>query len=56
MPSLAFDAVEGGGGDELTLRRNRAAFDDLLLRAPELEIADDDRHGCGGFFVLNLQL
>jgi L-lactate dehydrogenase (cytochrome) len=32
LPRTAFGAIDGGGGDEITLRRNRTAFDDLLLR------------------------
>lgn len=32
LPRIAFDAIDGGAGDEVTLRRNRAAFDDLALR------------------------
>jgi isopentenyl diphosphate isomerase/L-lactate dehydrogenase-like FMN-dependent dehydrogenase len=32
LPHTAFDAIDGGGGDELSLRRNRSAFDELLLR------------------------
>lgn len=29
---MAYDYVAGGSGDEITLRRNRTAFDDLLLK------------------------
>jgi isopentenyl diphosphate isomerase/L-lactate dehydrogenase-like FMN-dependent dehydrogenase len=36
LPKTAFGALDGGGGDELTLRRNCAAFDDLLLRPRSL--------------------
>jgi isopentenyl diphosphate isomerase/L-lactate dehydrogenase-like FMN-dependent dehydrogenase len=32
LPRTAFDAIDGGAGAELTLRRNREAFDHLLLR------------------------
>src|ERR1700722_14065765 len=48
LPRFAFDFADGGADDEITLRRNRAAFDDLsliprVLRAtenasPELEL------------------
>jgi isopentenyl diphosphate isomerase/L-lactate dehydrogenase-like FMN-dependent dehydrogenase len=31
LPRVAFDFVDGGAGDELTLARNRSAFDDLAL-------------------------
>jgi isopentenyl diphosphate isomerase/L-lactate dehydrogenase-like FMN-dependent dehydrogenase len=31
FPRIAFDAVAGGADDEVTLRRNRAAFDDIAL-------------------------
>jgi isopentenyl diphosphate isomerase/L-lactate dehydrogenase-like FMN-dependent dehydrogenase len=43
MPRTAFGAIDGGGGDELTLRRNRSAFDDLLLRPRSLrDVAQRD--------------
>ncbi len=32
LPRAVFDFVEGGAGDELTLRRNRAAFEALAFR------------------------
>jgi (S)-mandelate dehydrogenase len=31
LPRVAFDFIDGGADDEVTLRRNRAAFDDLSL-------------------------
>ncbi|HEU4599683.1 MAG TPA: alpha-hydroxy acid oxidase [Solirubrobacterales bacterium] len=31
LPRVAFDFVDGGAGDEVTLARNRSAFDDLAL-------------------------
>src|ERR1700746_2354710 len=31
VPGLAFEYVEGGAEDEVTLRRNRAAFEQLRL-------------------------
>jgi isopentenyl diphosphate isomerase/L-lactate dehydrogenase-like FMN-dependent dehydrogenase len=31
LPRVAFDFVDGGADDEVTLRRNRSAFDDLAL-------------------------
>ncbi|AQT82384.1 hypothetical protein B1R94_28780 [Mycolicibacterium litorale] len=31
LPRLAFDFAEGGADDEVTLRRNRTAFDDVAL-------------------------
>jgi isopentenyl diphosphate isomerase/L-lactate dehydrogenase-like FMN-dependent dehydrogenase len=32
LPRIAFDAIDGGAGDEVTLRRNRSAFDEIALR------------------------
>jgi isopentenyl diphosphate isomerase/L-lactate dehydrogenase-like FMN-dependent dehydrogenase len=32
LPRMVFDAMDGGSGDELTLRRNRTAFEQILLR------------------------
>ena len=32
LPRAVFDAVEGGAGDEVSLRRNRAAFDRIEFR------------------------
>jgi isopentenyl diphosphate isomerase/L-lactate dehydrogenase-like FMN-dependent dehydrogenase len=32
LPRIAFDAIDGGAGDETALRRNRAAFAEILLR------------------------
>jgi L-lactate dehydrogenase (cytochrome)/(S)-mandelate dehydrogenase len=32
LPAMVFDFVEGGALDEITLRRNRAAFDEVPLR------------------------
>jgi len=31
LPAMVFDFVDGGAGDEFTLRRNRSAYDELLL-------------------------
>src|SRR5579864_7446052 len=31
LPRVAFDFIDGGAEDEVTLRRNRSAFDDLAL-------------------------
>src|SRR5882757_2041329 len=31
LPKFAFDFADGGADDEVTLRRNRSAFDDLAL-------------------------
>ena len=31
LPGPVWDMIEGGAGDEITLRRNRTAFDDLVL-------------------------
>ena len=36
LPKTVFDVIEGGGADELTLRRNRSAFEHLLLRPRSL--------------------
>jgi len=32
LPRIAFDAIDGGAGDEAALRRNRSAFAEILLR------------------------
>jgi L-lactate dehydrogenase (cytochrome) len=32
LPRFVWDTIEGGAGDEVTLRRNRAAFSDYVLR------------------------
>jgi len=32
LPRTAFDAIDGGSGDETALRRNRSAFGEILLR------------------------
>lgn len=32
LPAAVFDTIDGGADDELTLRRNEAAFQELLLR------------------------
>src|SRR5215831_1078043 len=32
LPRFMWDAIEGGAGDEVTLRRNRTAFGDYVLR------------------------
>jgi isopentenyl diphosphate isomerase/L-lactate dehydrogenase-like FMN-dependent dehydrogenase len=32
LPRIAFDAIDGGAGEEATLRRNRSAFEQVLLR------------------------
>jgi isopentenyl diphosphate isomerase/L-lactate dehydrogenase-like FMN-dependent dehydrogenase len=32
LPRIAFDAIDGGAGDELALERNRSAFRQILLR------------------------
>jgi isopentenyl diphosphate isomerase/L-lactate dehydrogenase-like FMN-dependent dehydrogenase len=32
LPRFAWDSIEGGAGDEITLRRNRTAFSDYVLR------------------------
>ncbi len=32
LPRVAFDAIDGGAGDEVTLRHNRSAFDEIALR------------------------
>jgi isopentenyl diphosphate isomerase/L-lactate dehydrogenase-like FMN-dependent dehydrogenase len=32
LPRIAFDAIDGGSADEATLRRNRSAFEEILLR------------------------
>jgi isopentenyl diphosphate isomerase/L-lactate dehydrogenase-like FMN-dependent dehydrogenase len=32
LPRSVFDAIAGGAGDETTIRRNRAAFEDIVLR------------------------
>jgi isopentenyl diphosphate isomerase/L-lactate dehydrogenase-like FMN-dependent dehydrogenase len=32
LPRFVWDTIEGGAGDEVTLRRNRTAFSDYVLR------------------------
>ena len=43
LPAMVFDFVDGGALDEVTLRRNRAAFDEVQLRQRVLVDAADCR-------------
>jgi isopentenyl diphosphate isomerase/L-lactate dehydrogenase-like FMN-dependent dehydrogenase len=36
LPKSVFDVIDGGAGDELTLRRNRTAFEHIALRPKSL--------------------
>src|SRR5690606_15747968 len=36
LPRAVFDAIDGGAGEELTLRANTAAFDDIWFRPRSL--------------------
>lgn len=43
LPRMAFDFIDGGAGDEVTLRRNRTSFDDVSLNPKVLQgVADRD--------------
>src|SRR5262245_50479665 len=43
LPRAIFDALEGGAGDEVSLRRNRAAFDRIEFRPrPLADVAKRD--------------
>src|ERR1700754_3751213 len=43
LPRAVFDALEGGAGDEVSLRRNRAAFDRIEFRPrPLADVAKRD--------------
>jgi len=45
LPKLIFDVVDGGAGDESTMRANRAAFDELKLKPQPL--GDVSEHELG---------
>jgi isopentenyl diphosphate isomerase/L-lactate dehydrogenase-like FMN-dependent dehydrogenase len=45
LPRLIFDVVDGGAGDESTMRANRAAFDELKLKPQPL--GDVSEHDLG---------
>jgi isopentenyl diphosphate isomerase/L-lactate dehydrogenase-like FMN-dependent dehydrogenase len=43
LPRLIFDVIDGGAGDESTMRANRAAFDELKLKPQPLgDVSDHD--------------
>jgi isopentenyl diphosphate isomerase/L-lactate dehydrogenase-like FMN-dependent dehydrogenase len=43
LPRLIFDVVDGGAGDETTMRANRAAFEEITLRPQPLgDVTEND--------------
>jgi isopentenyl diphosphate isomerase/L-lactate dehydrogenase-like FMN-dependent dehydrogenase len=44
LPRFVWDSIEGGAGDEITLRRNRTAFSDYVLRPrPLVDVSRRDQ-------------